>query len=154
MPCNLTIIGENLDIDALIFESKLRGYSKHYKGQPRFKSKPDGIKLTHSQVSTQTSKADFNDLDKQIEDTIKYLKRNIDKLNIIHQTKEIDLAVLDFGINLRIDKKKVLLQSDRFPNELLKLAGDIGLGIELSIYPIEVQDILETRGRNSRTKSA
>ena len=154
MPCNLTILGESLDIDAFIAKSKLRGYSKHYKGQPMFKSKPDGKKLLHSRVGTQTSKADFNNLNKQISDTIKYLKRHIDQLNIIKQTKGIDLAVLDFGINLRIDKKKILLQSDRFPNELLKLAGEIGLDIELSIYPIEIEVILEKQHRKRRPKSA
>lgn len=154
MPCNLIILGKNLDIDALINKSKLRGYSKSYKGQPIFKSKPDGRKLIHSRVGIQTSKADFNNLEKQIKDTIKYLKRHSDKLNIIKQTKGIDLAVLDFGISLRIDKKKIILQSDRFPNELLKLAADIGLDIELSIYPIEMEDILEKQDRKRRKKSA
>ena len=154
MPCNLTILGEKLDVDELISKSKLRGYTKHYIGQPMFKSKPNGKKLIHSGIGTQTSKADFDNLDKQIKDTIKYLKTHAEKLSIIKQTKEIDFAVLDFGINLRIDKKKILLQSDRFPSELLKLAGDLGLDIELSVYAIEIQDILEKQNRKIRIKSA
>ena len=68
--------------------------------------------------------------------------------------KEVDLALLDFGINLRIDNEKVHLQSDRFPSELLKLAGEIGLDIELSIYPIDMQDILEKRHARAKRKSA
>lgn len=154
MPCNLVILGKNLDIDTFIAKSKLRGYSKHYKGQPMFKSKPQGKQLTHSRIATQTSSAGFNNLDKQIKDTIKYLKRHGDKLNLIRETKEVELAILDFGIDLRIDNKKILLQSDRFPNQLLKLAGDIGLGIELSIYPIDLQETLEKKTKKPRQKSA
>jgi hypothetical protein len=154
MPCNLIILGKDLDIDAFLAKSKLRGFSKIYKGEPMFKSKPEGRKVEHSRVAIETSKADFNNLEKQIKDTIKYLKRHKDKLKIIKQTKETDLALLDFGINLRIDKKKILLQSDRFPNELLKLAGDIGLDIELSIYPIELQDILQKRASKRKQKNA
>ncbi|MEO7922288.1 MAG: hypothetical protein ABIR30_01285 [Chitinophagaceae bacterium] len=132
-------------MDEFITKSKLRFYRKSYKGEPRFKTKPDGDKLTFSLISIQTSKADFNNLSKQIADTIRFLKRNKDKLGHIALTKEIDHAVLDFGIDLRIDRKKVLYQSDIFPNNLLKLAGDIGLDIELSIYPVDMQAILEKR---------
>ena len=109
MPCNLVILGKNLDIDAFISKSKLRGYSKIHKGEPKFKSKPDGKKVAHSRIAIQTSKAEFDDLEKQIKDTIRYLKRHKAKLSYIKQVKEIDLALLDFGIKLRIDKKKVLL---------------------------------------------
>lgn len=154
MPCNLVILGKNFDIDEFLAKSKLRGFTKVYKGEPRFKSKPNGEKVEHSRIGIQTSKAGFHELEKQIKDTIRYLKRHKDKLSHIKQFSEIDFATLDFGINLRIDKKKVLLQSDRFPNELLKLAGEIGLDIELSIYPIDLENILEKRQSRTTRKSA
>ena len=154
MPCNLVILGKNLDIDAFLAQSKLRGFARIYKGEARFKSQPDGKKVEHSRVAIQTSKAGFDELDKQIKDTIRHLKRHKGQLSYIKHVKEIDLALLDFGINLRIDKKKVLLQSDRFPSELLKLAGEIGLDIELSLYPIDMQDILEKRHARTKRKSA
>lgn len=154
MPCNLVILGKDLDIDKFLTKSKLRGFTRIYKGEPMFKSKPEGRKVEHSRVAIQTSKADFNELDKQIKDTIRYLKKHKDKLTYIKQVKEIDLALLDFGINLRIDRKKVLLQSDRFPNELLKLAGELGLDIELSVYPIDTQSILAKQQAKTKRKSA
>ncbi len=106
--------------------------------------------MPRSLLSIETSKADFDNLNKQIADTIRYLKRNKDKLAYVASTKGIDHAILNFGINLRIDKKKVLYQSDKFPSELLKLAGDLGLDIELSIYPVDMQTILEKQ--HSKTK--
>jgi hypothetical protein len=149
MSCILTIRGKSFDVDAFIDKSKLRPYKKSYKGQPRLKTKPNSDKLSYSHLSIETSKADFDNLDKQIADTIRYLKRNKDKLAHINTTKGIDHAVLDFGIDLRIDRKNVLCQSDKFPSKLLKLAGDLGLDIELSIYPVDMQTILE----NAKTKT-
>lgn len=145
MSCILHIGGRNFDIDNFVDKSKLQPYNKSYKGQPKFKTKPDGEKLTHSLISIKTSKADFDNLKKQVADTIRYLKINEDKLTHIATTKGIDNAVLDFGIDLRIDKKKILTQSDKFPNELLKLAAELGLDIKLSIYPVDMQAILEKR---------
>ena len=154
MSCILTISGRNFDVDDFVHKSKLRLYRKSYKGQPKFKTKPDGEKLTRSSISVQTSKADFDNLKKQIADTTRFLKRNKDKLFHVGSTKGIDHAVLDFGIDLRIDRKNVLTQSDTFPNELLKLAGDLGLDIELSIYPVDLQTILEKRQAKTKQKNA
>jgi hypothetical protein len=153
MSCILTIRGLNFDVDAFIEKSKLRPYKKSYKGQPKFKTKPDGEKLSHSLLAIETSKAEFDNLNKQIADTIRYLKRNKDKLSQIALTKGIDYAVLDFGIDLRIDRKKVLYQSDKFPSELLKIAGDLGIDIELSIYSADMQTVLENQHSKTKQKS-
>jgi hypothetical protein len=67
-------------------------------------------------------------------------------------TKGIGQAVLDFGIDLRINKKKVLCQCDKFQNNLLKLAADLGLGIELSIYAVEMGTILEREIKEQKPK--
>jgi hypothetical protein len=154
MSCILTIGGKNFDIDDFVGKTKLRPYRKSYKGQPKLKTKPDEDRLTHSSISIETSKADFDNLKKQIADTIRYLKRNKDKLVKITSTRGIDYAFLDFGIDLRIDKKKVLTQSDTFPSELLKLAGDLGVDIELSIYPVDMEAVLEKRYSKTKEKSA
>ncbi len=134
-----------MDIDAFVAKTRLRPYKKTYKGQPRFKTKPEGEKIRYSLLSIETSKANFSDLNKQIKDTIQYIKKNKKKLAHISLTKEIEHATLDFGIDLRIDKKNVLIQSDKFPSDLLKLAGDLGLDIELSIYPRDLEKILENK---------
>jgi hypothetical protein len=103
-------------------------------------------------MSIETSKAGFDNLKKQVDDTIRYLKRHEVKLSHIGSTKEIEYAILDFGIGLRIDRKTVLTQSDIFPNELLKLAGNLGLDIELSIYPVDLQTMLEKRSKTKESR--
>jgi len=59
MPCNLVILGKDLDIDAFLAKSKLRGFTRIYKGEPMFKSKPEGKKVEHARIAIQTSKADW-----------------------------------------------------------------------------------------------
>ena len=44
----------------------------------------------------------------------------------------VERAVLDFGLN--IDDIKNPVQFYKFPQELIKLAGDLNLGIEVSFY--------------------
>jgi len=153
MSCILTIGSRDFDIDDFVDKSGLKPYRKSRKGQPRFKTRPDGEKLVHSSISIEASKADFDNLEKQIADTIRFLKTDKNKLSYIGSTDGIEYAVLDFGINLRIDREKVLLQSDTFPNELLKVAGDLGLDIELSIYPTDMQMVLEKRPSKMKIKS-
>lgn len=150
MPCNLVVTGEDLDIDSLLSKAKLRGFSRHYKGEAMFKSKPQGKKLTRSTAAMQTSKAGFEELEKQIKETIRYLSRHKEQLGLIKETKGVDFAFLDFGINLRIDKRKVLMQCEFFPNELLQIAGELGLGVNLSIYPIDLQNTLEKRSKKAK----
>jgi len=137
MPCNLVILGKDFDIDAFLAKTKLKGFFKKHRGELLFEKLPKGRKTQHSRIAIETSTADFDNLDKQIKDTIRYLKRNKEKLKYIKKVKDLELAVLDFGIKLKIDGKNVVMQSERYPAELLKLAGDIGLDIETSIYPIK-----------------
>jgi hypothetical protein len=152
MPCTIAVLGSNLDIDEFLSRSKLKVTAKTYKGQPRFRTKPDGEKIPYSFIATSTSNAGFDNLPKQITDTIRYLKRNREKLRHISTTKGVQYATLDFGIDLRIDRKKVLTQSEYFPSALVKLAGELGLGIEVSIYPTDLQSILEKRVNKKRSK--
>lgn len=135
MSCILTIRGENLNIDAFLQESRLAPYKTFHRGDPQVQTKPYSKKLQFSGCAIEVSCAGFHQLEDQIRDAISFLELHQDKLRRISEIKEVDEAVLDFGIELRIDEERVVFQFDRFPNRLLKLAGDLGLDIEVSIYP-------------------
>ena len=135
MSCILTIRGKNLDVEDFIQKSGLEPYKKFFKGEPRIRTKPAGKKHPFSGLSIQASDAEFNQLDKQIEDTIHFLRSNKEKLQYITSTKEVDFATLDFAIEIRIDMERVVYQFEHFPSELLKLAGSLGIGLDISLYP-------------------
>ena len=138
MACILTIRGGNLNVEEFIQKTGLQPYKKFDKGEPRIKSKPESKKHPSSGLCIEASGADFNQLDKQIKDTIEFLRAN--KVRHISVTKEVDFATLDFGIELRIDFERVAYQFEHFPSELLRLAGDLGIGLDISLYPPPTED--------------
>jgi hypothetical protein len=52
---------------------------------------------------------------------------------------------LDFPSCLRIGTNDVVAQFDYFPPALLKAAGNLGIGLELSIYPCSEEDSEDER---------
>lgn len=130
MSCILRIIGEELDVDLLDAKLGLPTPKKIYKGQPRFKTKPEGEKIAHSELSFTASHAPFDNFNQQVEEVIEYLSKYYYQLKLLTETKGIEYATLDFGVNYRYK----FVQSHYFKPELVKLAGELGLSFEFSLY--------------------
>ena len=143
MCCILHISGVNFNVDAFIAKSNVRPYKVFYKGEPRLKTKPYGQKMERSGLSILVSKADFDNMERQVKDATSYLKRNKQKLMHIARTKGIQYATLDFGIDCQINGEKQLVQSEVLPSKLLQLAGNLKLSIELSLYARNMQELME-----------
>lgn len=131
MSCVLRIMGKDFDPDEFVSKSKLQFDNKTYKGEVRFKTKPEGVKFNHSVLSVVVSNADFNSPELQIEDAKNYLVMNKQGLNHIVGDRSIEHAFLDFGLNFNTEK---INQSIYLPYDLVKLAGELGIGIEISLY--------------------
>jgi hypothetical protein len=131
MSCRFSIIGKNFNPDAYLAIAKFRSCSIKHKGEPRMVTKPEGHIMPHSVLSTLASKADFNEFDKQIKDVIRFIKRNREKLELIQSTKGVEYAGFDFSVDHDCGK---FCQSLYLPPELIKLAGELGLHIEISVY--------------------
>ncbi|WP_157604601.1 hypothetical protein [Solitalea canadensis] len=52
-------------------------------------------------------------------------------MELISATKKIQHATLDFGVD---DNNNEFTQTMRLPNELLRVAADLGMEIEMSVY--------------------
>jgi hypothetical protein len=64
---------------------------------------------------------------------------------------------LDFPLDLRIDRRTVVAQFDYFPPTLVSLAGALGIGLEVSIYPPDLEQLARRPAHSSspkRTKPA
>jgi hypothetical protein len=131
MPCNLIIAGKDFDISSFLGTTRLRTVKKRRKGEPRSPLRPNGEKFPYSFMTIETSKADFNDLITQIKDTVGYLKRHRDQLLHIKKTKGIDQISLDFGIDFSNGQ---FLQQIFMPVELVSLAAEFGISIQVSVY--------------------
>lgn len=134
MGCTLMLIGEDFDIDKFIAKTNLTTFAKKYKGEPRIPSKPNGYIMPNSSLCVAVSDADFHEFNKQVTETIDFLKINMQEFELIKKTEGIDFATLSFGIDSLLGSEDNFVQSSYFPPELLILCGNLALSVELSIY--------------------
>jgi hypothetical protein len=145
MSCILRVSGDKLDIDSLVKKIKIKPYDTYKKGEPVFKTKPEGRKVQTSGMSFCTSNADSDKVDKQIKDTIKYLTKNKLELKKVTTNKNVTYSTLDFAVELRMGYNNIALQSDYFPHELLKLCADLKIDLGFSLYPPDLEEQMEAR---------
>lgn len=151
MSCVLALQGRAFDVDSFVTKSNLPlPYRIKRKGEPRWPHLPTSSVMSFSVLTAVTSQAD--NIEQQIADTIEYLEQHSEYLKHLAETVDLEFATLNFGIDLRIDRKKVLTQSERFPAKLLLLAGTLGLDIELSLYPRDFDDLVGRRAEKGARK--
>jgi hypothetical protein len=131
MSCILRISGTNLNLDELP-SIGLFPDTTWEKGKPKYPKKPDGKINSSSGARYVVSEADFDEFEIQKTDAIEYLKVNRKELKELMSVKNIEEASLDFAI----ERRDVVVQSDFFQPELLRLSGELSIGIMLSQYPI------------------
>jgi hypothetical protein len=132
MPCNLTLWGANFNVDAFIKKCGFTADSIGRRGEPVYKSKPDGRKFDGSSCTIEVSGAEFNAFNQQVSDVISYLKNNREALKHIPKAEGLEYAVLDFGVSF--NPPNGFYQSQRLSAELVKLAAEINIGITISMY--------------------
>ena len=93
----------------------------------------------------EVSRGSWSNLAGQASDAVAFLKRHSDALSALRAAASVEDIRLDFPIHLRIDRETVAAQFNFLPPELVSLAGALGLGLELSIYPIAPVAMPESR---------
>lgn len=132
MSCVLRAGGELFDVDLYLSSSTLTACAIFHKGEPQ--SSLPGVKVRLSEksgINVDVSDKDFADLDGQITDAMAFLRSNLAELQRLAVFPGVDGVLIDFAV----EAKDTFTQSYIFPAELLKLAGDLGISIEVSLYP-------------------
>jgi hypothetical protein len=133
--CVLRVTGKNFDADLHLLRSGLSAGKVFRAGEPRSPADPDGKRFQVSGFNVDVSYASWDSLSGQVTDAIAFLKRHEEALKKLRAVPSVDDMRLDFPVDLRIDRQQVMVQFDYFPPELVTLAGGLGLGLEISIYP-------------------
>ena len=131
----LHVVGEAFDPRPTLDGMSLRPYSVFRKGEKCF---PDNARSNrHHEVGGLKCDVSLADglLAEEVIDAIAFLQRHLDDLARLRSIPEVESMYIDFGYHLRMDGETVIMQCDSLPPELLRLAGELGLGIELSLYP-------------------
>ncbi|MBO0594009.1 hypothetical protein I2486_21625 [Cellulophaga sp. E16_2] len=135
MSCILIIEGLEFDVNGFLKETELNPYEKHLKGDKRpFKKLNKPITYETSGCRFDLSKADFNDFKTQREDVIRFLNKNyekLEKLNVFGLDKK-ESPIIGFGIKNQM--ADFWCQTEYLQPELLKLTGNLNIGIEMSLY--------------------
>ena len=79
------------------------------------------------------SERDFDDFMGQVNDAISFLSSN--GIFVSALMSEADGGVLDFAVEWR----NLAAQNETFPSELVRIAGSLGLALELSHYRVSDQ---------------
>ena len=139
MSCILRVWGADLVVDELAVITSLRPYRIDRKGEARLK--PAQV-FEESCAHFEVSDLDFRELEGQIREAGQFLERHEPELRAIVTFPGVQGAVLDFALAWR----DVATQTDRLPASLLALAGNLGIGIDLSHYPVSEPESAEVAG--------
>jgi hypothetical protein len=133
--CVLHVVGQVFDPEPVLAGLSLRPYAVFRKGDKRFPNNPRSKKV-HDDGGF---KCDVNSVDDdlagQVKDAIAFLSQHFKDLAQLASVPAIEDKYLDFGYACRLDCECCCVQCDYLPPELLRLCGDLGIGIELSLYP-------------------
>lgn len=123
--CILHVTGEAFDVDAFLAGSSLNPYWVHHRGEPSRRSRTfenSGFRADVSSVS--------GDLKAQAADALTFLTTHEAELQRVRRFLGVTDAWLDFGYYFREGPA----QFDFLPPDLLARAGNLGIGIKLSLY--------------------
>ena len=141
MSCILRINGKDFDVQGFLEITELKPYEQHLKGEKRpFKRTGKQLTYDESGCRFQLSDADFKEFKQQRKDAIHFLTTNFDKLKAIFSfgLSDNENPRIDFGIETRMYDVEV--QCDHLEPELLRLAGNLNFGIEISQYQLANED--------------
>ncbi len=150
--CVLRVTGKRFDVDQHLAASGLSPCNVFRTGEFRSTSRPQGKRHEVSGFTVEVSRGSWSCVDGQVNDAIAFLKQHKDALAVLRSAPGVEDMRLDFSVDLRIDRESVLVQFDYFPPALVSRAGALGLGLEISVYPVDLEELVRAR-REKRTRS-
>lgn len=134
MPTVLRAYGAAFDVDTFLAGCTMPVCAVKRCGEPVFPaSQPNGRRHEQSGVHVSASDADFGEFPRQVAESIAFLRAEAEQVRRLCEWPGVEGVTLDFGIA----RRDVAVQCDHLPAELVRLAGLLGLAIELSHYPAE-----------------
>jgi hypothetical protein len=131
MSAVLRAAGDDFDVEAYLRDCTLPGATSYKRGDPVFpRSQPGGRRHQWSGVHAEASPADFDEFRLQVADATRFLSDHADEIRRLRNFPGVEAVTLDFGIW----RRDVYVQCDHFPSALVRIAGSLDVGLELSVY--------------------
>jgi hypothetical protein len=133
--CVLRVSSRRKTLTDFLSESQIPHYDAHDKNTPQKFGREKGKPFGYSGFKSSVSEKEWDDLPGQIAHAIRFLQRYKSDLKQLRDEYKVRDLTLDFPYYLRIGRNNVVMQRDFLPPKLIELAGELGIGIELSLYP-------------------
>ena len=132
MSAVLRAYGDAFDVDAFLDGCTLPVCAVKRRGEPKFPaSQPNGPQHERSGVHVTASDAGFDEFPRQTNEAAAFLRAEFEQVRRLVMWPGVEGVSLDFGVH----RRHVLVQCDVMSPELVRVAGSLGLAIELSQYP-------------------
>ena len=135
--CILKVYSDNNSFKSYATTTNIPVYSTYEKGDYRNETKK--IVREDYRISFVVSDREWDDLNGQIEESILFLEKHYEELNMFLSNHNVSDAYLDFPIYSQLDEN-IVNQNEYLPKELIVLAGKLSLGIEMGIYSKDAFD--------------
>jgi hypothetical protein len=132
MTCVLKVAGREFDVDAYIERGTLVPSGVYRRGEARFPTLPRARPNSRSGFNVVVSKKPFADFDGQVREAVTFLGRHRRAVQALRRRPGVEVAVLRFGVERPSDGT---VQVQLFPEDLVGLAGQLRLALELSFHP-------------------
>jgi hypothetical protein len=110
-------------------------YESHDKTTPQRFGPDKGKAYGYAGFQSAVSQKEWDDLPGQVANAIRFLRRYRDDLKRLRDDFKVHDIILDFPYYFRIGKNDVAVQWDFLPPALISIAGGLGIGIEMTLYP-------------------
>lgn len=131
MSAMLRASGVHFDVDAFLATSSLKPTRVFRKDEPMSAYRTDGLRSNTSRFSVCASNADFDEFPRQVDEATVFLRDHQSEIERLVGCAGVECVGLDFGVHLRDE----MIHSDHLPAKLVRIAVELGLGIEISHYP-------------------
>jgi hypothetical protein len=132
--CTLRTAGAEFDVYEFLRGSPFEPCKVFRRGEPRLpRSNPEGQTQDASGFNLSVSDAPWDNLPAQVADVESFLREHESEVGRLREFPGVESVSLDFPISLDVNTE-VVAQFHRFPESLVRSAGRLGLGLELSVY--------------------
>lgn len=126
----IRVLGDQFDPEVLLKDLTIKPSSVFQKGE---------IPLGRNKVSMTsgfTCDVGAGSLEGQIELATNFFEIHHEDLKKIAANKYVESYFVDFGYECRLNDESVIIQRDFFPPKFIQLAGEVGVGVCLTLSKI------------------
>ena len=138
--CVIRVLGDEFDPERFLMTTTLTPSSVFRKGEQR------SGRRRPATTSGFTCDVGAGELEEQIRLASEFISRHSSDLRLLSTITTVESFFVDFAYDCRLDDESVMVQRDFLPVDFIRLAGDVGIAVCLSLSKPVFDDTHELDG--------